>query len=388
MSASSIGGFYVDLGLKVKHDSFGKGKQSVEALTNSISRYIGTVRNAAAIGGLAKLTESSSKFETQQMRTAQALGISIRNLDKLRLAAKLGGVDANSLIGGVSALDEKITRLKAKGMPVNEILGDVARLRLEAARTTDEFKNLSDPDLLNMDADQRAYTVLRMAQALKDQKAAAVYISDILGSGGAQFYHHLKQTNQTIDSILSKTNGITFASDLNAGKALGFTTQFNETVERLKSVSVLFGSEMGGGLTPVLKELNSFLNENGDNIAKKITGMSDSLTKITKAIAPIVGTSVKTAIGMVSDLADAVAALLDADYEKASENLKKFFGDLGKGLGSITGMTDAQSFANKQQKDTAVLLSKDASFGEKALAFGSSALSTTGYVANTLAGGE
>ena len=388
MSSNSIGGFYVDLGLKVNQDSFGKGRHSVENLTNSISRFIGTVRNAVAIGGLAKLADSSSKFEAQQLRTASALGISVRNLDKLRIAAKLGSVDANSLIGGVSALDERITRLRAQAKPINEILGNVALLHAKAAETTDEFKNLSDNDLLNMDADERAYTILRMAQSLKDQKEAAVYISDILGSGGADLYRFLEQSKWTVTDLLSKTDTITLIDEASAGKAFGYVTQFNETAERLKSIGALFGSELGGSLTPILKELNSFLNENSGNIAKRITSISDSLGNITKAVAPIAGTSVKTAIGLVDDLAGSVSALLGADYEKAGENFKKFLGDLGIGVANILGVTDTKTYAEKSQKATDTLLDPNTSAFEKGAAFISSGLSTTGYTANTLAGGN
>ena len=337
MSANSIGGFYVDLGLKADRDSFSKGKHSVEALTNSLSRLIGTVRNASAIvgAGIGTLTVASGKFESQQLLTAQALGINIKELDKWRVTAKIAGTDANGLISGIGSLDVSITRMLKQGKSIEDIATNFSRLRHEAAKTNTEFDNISNQDFVNMAADQRALVIFRMAQALTDKKEAALYVRDMLGESGAQLFQYLTASNQSIDALLTKSGRLSFVDEESAQKALGFSTEFKTSLETLKSLGSLFGSELGGGLTPILERMNKYLSDHGPEIAQKITGIADSITKITEALAPIVGDAIEKAIGLFGDLADILASLVAGDWEKVGENLKKFFGNVGDGLSEM-----------------------------------------------------
>jgi len=337
LSANSIGGFYVDLGLKADRDSFSKGKHSVEALTNSLSRLIGTVRNASAIvgAGIGTLTVASGKFESQQLLTAQALGINIKELDKWRVTAKIAGTDANGLISGIGSLDVSITRMLKQGKSIEDIATNFSRLRHEAAKTNTEFDNISNQDFVNMAADQRALVVFRMAQALTDKKEAALYVRDMLGESGAQLFQYLTASNQSIDALLTKSGRLSFVDEESAQKALGFSTEFKTSLETLKSLGSLFGSELGGGLTPILERMNKYLSDHGPEIAQKITGVAASITKITEALEPIVGGAIEKAIGLFGDLADILASLVAGDWEKVGENLKKFFGNVGDGLSEM-----------------------------------------------------
>lgn len=334
MSANSIGGFYVDLGLKADRDSFSKGKHSVEALTNSLSRLIGTVRNASAIvgAGIGTLTVASGKFESQQLLTAQALGINIKELNKWRVTATIANTDANGLINGIGALDVSITRMLKQGKSIEDIATNFSRLRHEAAKTNTEFDNISNQDFVNMAADQRALVIFRMAQALTDKKEAALYVRDMLGESGAQLFHYLTVSKQSIDDLLTKSGRLSFVDEESAQKALGFSTEFKTSLETLKSLSSLFGSELGGGLTPILERMNKYLSDHGPEIAQKITGIAGSITKITEALAPIVGGAIEKAIGLFGDLADTLASLVAGDWEKVGENLSQFFKNLASGI--------------------------------------------------------
>ena len=354
MSANSIGGFYVDLGLKADRDSFSKGKHSVEALTNSLSRLIGTVRNASAIvgAGIGTLTVASGKFESQQLLTAQALGINIKELDKWRVTAKIAGTDANGLISGIGSLDVSITRMLKQGKSIEDIATNFSRLRHEAAKTNTEFDNISNQDFVNMAADQRALVIFRMAQALTDKKEAALYVRDMLGESGAQLFQYLTASNQSIDALLTKSGRLSFVDEESAQKALGFSTEFKTSLETLKSLGSLFGSELGGGLTPILERMNKYLSDHGPEIAQKITGIADSITKITEALAPIVGDAIEKAIGLFGDLADILASLVAGDWEKVGEDLKKFFGNVGDGLSEMIFGKDLKSEAKGKFDET------------------------------------
>lgn len=345
MSANSIGGFYVDLGLKADRDSFEKGKHSVESLTNSLSRLIGTVRNASAIvgAGIGTLTVASGKFESQQLLTAQALGINIKELNKWRVIANIANTDANGLINGIGSLDVSITRMLKQGKSIEDIATNFSRLRHEAAKTNTEFDNISNQDFVNMAADQRALTIFRMAQALTDKKEAALYVRDMLGESGAQLFQYLTASNQRIDDLLTKSGRLSFVDEESAQKALGFSTEFKTSLETLKSLSSLFGSELGGGLTPILERMNKYLSDHGPEIAQKITGVANSITKITTALAPIVGGAIEKAIGLFGDLADILASLVAGDWEKVGENLSQFFKNLASDInGAIFGTNKTQ----------------------------------------------
>ncbi|MBC6720306.1 hypothetical protein [Treponema sp. Marseille-Q4130] len=337
MSANSIGGFYVDLGLKADRDSFSKGKHSVEALTNSLSRFIGTVRNASAIvgAGIGTLTVASGKFESQQLLTAKAIGTTAKNVDKLRISAQIVGSDGKAFVSAVGALATKIQLLKDNGENLTVVSDQFAKLREEAKQTNIEFEKISFQDFLTMDPADRALMILRMGQAVKNPLTAATYVNGLLGNTGSDFLNRANEAGKSIESLWERAGTISLVDDESMRKAFGFSTHLSEFGEQIKSNLSLFGSELGGGLTPILERMNKYLSDHGPEIAQKITGIANSITKITTALEPIAGTAIKTAIALFGDLAETLASISEGDWEKVGENLKKFFGNVGDGLSEM-----------------------------------------------------
>ena len=206
MSANSIGGFYVDLGLKADRDSFSKGKHSVEALTNSLSRLIGTVRNASAIvgAGIGTLTVASGKFESQQLLTAKAIGTTAKNVDKLRLSAQIVGSDGKAFVSAVGTLATKIQLLKDNGENLTVVSDQFAKLREEAKQTNIEFEKISFQDFLTMDPADRAMMILRMGQAVKNPLTAATYVNGLLGNTGSDFLNRANEAGEAPGSAHTK----------------------------------------------------------------------------------------------------------------------------------------------------------------------------------------
>lgn len=262
MASNSIGDFFVNLGLKTDKDSFDKGVKSIDNMTNGVNRLVTTVKNAAPVLAAAL----AGNFETAELRTAKAIGISTEALDSWKVAASMAGVSAEGLISNMSSLDQRLNRWKTgKGIDT----GLATSLSL-----------LGGPgfmELANMDPSKRIESIFAAARAMDDQKKAAMLIGDILGSEAQSYYLSLQLSGRELTNELEIGKKLTYTSEESKRHAEAFNHELQGVLAAGKSIGMLFGSEVGAALTPVLHSFREWLGINNKAISSGITGFVGKL---------------------------------------------------------------------------------------------------------------
>lgn len=337
LMSNSLGSYYVSLGMKADYDAFSKCKHAVEGIANSVSRLVGTVRNASVIvaTGLGTIATASGGVASQTLLAADTLGISAKALKEWQIAAKIARVDVNGFIGAMGKLDTAMVQIGANGNMDNKIIMAFGKIKQELRNTNKEFEDISEKEFIKADPEKRVKDVFNLATKIEDQKKAALWVGEILGEQGKSFYQYLKHTGKSIDDVLAEGAARVFETEESMEKAMKYNESMIKLSETTKSLLGVLGNEVGGGLTPLLSELDKYLLEHGDEITKRLTGFADNMKTIAEALAPIVGTTISTAIHMLLDLTGAISALIKGDWETVGQKLKLFFRDFRQGIEAI-----------------------------------------------------
>ena len=329
MSSNDIGGFYASLGLLVDKNSFEGGTKAIGGITTGLTKLAGTVRNVAIIMGTYAL--ATSKIESEELKTAAAIGINVEKLNQWKTAAKLAGVNANAFVSSITQMEMTFQKMK-DGQIDQALATKIGLLKID-------FN-----DFMQMNATDRLKAVFDAAQAMSDQAHAAELVQSILGEAGLKFFGYLKESNETAGEILDKSKEINVTTGSDYANAFTFDKEISEAKARLEALSKSFGSDLAKSLTPTLEKFNKWLSEHGDElvedlgkIAKAVGVIADSLAPATSAIANHVAQSVTQVAEGAGKIAQgdvlgglATAAVGDSNKEEA-EAIQSVFkiGSLG-----------------------------------------------------------
>lgn len=315
--------FTYNLILKQDKESWAGGARSVDKLANNVSRLIGTAQAAAAAYAALKGVVEGSKLASESAMLSDSLGVSVKRLEDWKVAAKIAGVSSSELTKSMGALDRKFTEWKNRGKADTGMAVALGQLGLNAG------------DMFDMSADERARVILQAASTMKDTKNAAALVSQLLGGAGEQMYHFMRLSNTSVDRLLERSRRFSLVDDGVAKKGFSFTTELNTTMAALQQLGTFAGATFGANFTDFLKNVNKFFSDNGTSIAKKITGFSESLAKIGTALKPFAEGALKIAIDALFDLTDALAKLMDGDFNGAGDKFVEFLGKSGETLKKV-----------------------------------------------------
>ena len=261
MSDESIGGFFVDLGIKTD-GSIEKGIGQFEGLTNSVSRLIGTIRNVSAASfALATVT---STMETAELHAAELLNTNAETLTMWKIAATTATADSKGFISSLTSLEEKMQGLKF-GKVDQGLAESLSRL------------NIGYQQLADMDLTQRVKLIFVRATELQDQDQAERLIGQILGDSGMKMFNYMKLQGVSLDELLLNAQQSVFTDTESKIKAMSFTSELNALKSSLKELSALTGSELGGIFEPLVAGLNDLIQKHHDLIQ---SGIIDTFGKI------------------------------------------------------------------------------------------------------------
>ena len=315
--------FTYNLILKQDKESWAGGARSVDKLANNVSRLIGTAQAAAAAYAALKGVVEGSKLASESAMLSDSLGVSVKRLEDWKVAAKIAGVSSSELTKSMGALDRKFTEWKNRGKADTGMAVALGQLGLNAS------------DMFDMSADERARVILQAASTMKDTKNAAALVSQLLGGAGEQMYHFMRLSNTSVDRLLERSRRFSLVDDGVAKKGFAFTTELNTTMAALQQLGTFAGATFGANFTDFLKNVNKFFSDNGTSIAKKITGFSNSLKTIGDALKPFADGALKIAASALFDLTDALARLLEGDYDQAYDKLVNFLKNSAQALKDV-----------------------------------------------------
>lgn len=276
MSDESIGGFFVDLGIKTD-GSIEKGIGQFEGLTNSVSRLIGTIRNVSAASFA--LSTVTSTMETAELHAAELLNTNAETLTMWKIAASTATADSKGFISSLTSLEEKMQGLKF-GKVDQGLAESLSRL------------NIGYQQLADMDLTQRVKLIFERATELQDQDQAERLIGQILGDSGMKMFNYMKLQGVSLDELLLNAQQSVFTGTESKIKAMSFTSELNALKSSLKELSALTGSELGGIFEPLVAGLNDLIQKHHDLIQ---SGIVDTFGKIKEEADKVVPTIDKLA---------------------------------------------------------------------------------------------
>ena len=307
MPKNDIGGFFVSLGLGIDKNSFETGNRYIDGVTNALNKLIGTARNAAVV--LTGTAVASGVIESSAYKTSVALGVTTEALDLWKASAKIAGVDANGLIGSMGQLANVMNHMKIDGSGLEQFSKKLGELGI----VTDK---VDIAKMLEMSPDELMKEIISKAQeAVKNGNnltQVATIVGDILGDSGENFFIELDRQGKTIDEFLAGTKKTVFTDSTSNAKAADFAVEINTLKTTTESISKKLGSEVAGGLTPLVNSINSWIQNNGKTI-------TDALENIGSLVETIANSAL---LGDVGKALSATIKLVAGDKKGALEDLR------------------------------------------------------------------
>ena len=255
MAERTGGGFGIHLGLKTDKNSFQEGIKQIDNTQNAVIKLVGTIKNAAPL----LIAGTAGVVETAELKASKAIGIASNELASWKASAAAAGTSASSLVSEMTSLEQKMQGLK------------LGRVDTGLAQNLG-FLNIGYGDFANMDATQRIKVVFEKAEGMEDQQKAALLIQNILGSASADYYRYLQLSGKSLDSQLIAAQKLVFTNDDNKKKAMLFNAEIKKLGGAAKEMAMLYGSELGGALTPLVGHINDIIGANREMIASGILG--------------------------------------------------------------------------------------------------------------------
>lgn len=272
-SEEKLGGYWAWIRLKVNEESFKKGVAGLKNIQKEIKGFSKFAVKAFSLtsGGLLALTAATTAYEARNVMLASSLRMSSTELVKWKGAASMMGVSVGGLTSSLLDLQRKSDRIK---------LGEVD---VGLAKSLG-FLGVGYQGFLQQDTPEKMKTVFDRAMKMSDKGKAGELVRDILGNSGKEMFQYMEMTGQSLDSILAKSRALMFTTDNTRRKAMIFNQEFKATFGSFKEMGSLFFSTFGAGLTPALRNLQSFIIKNKAFIRSGIVKFAKELAKVSIAV--------------------------------------------------------------------------------------------------------
>lgn len=324
---STNNGWFYTLTLKTDKNSFQEGNKAVDSVSISVTRLLGTVRNAVPL--IAEGIKMINGNVAETYATGAAIGFSTQKMEAWSAAAKKAGVNADGLFTGIKNLKNISAQVLEMGNS-GAAQGLAEPLGWLGITDINEFLGKSPEEKIALVFDKARKSMTEGGHSLE---YAAQNVGKILGSE----YSNLFTKMQTVEGTdffgwINQYLNDGYLSDENAKKALGFNREWEDAVYIMTQLSKFAGTEFGASFTPLLKELNEFMRSNKDGIKEGLQDLAEALSGIADALVPILGPLVESGLKMFVDLLQALKDLLNGDWEAAGKNLQNFFLNFGEGI--------------------------------------------------------
>lgn len=316
---TDLGGIFFKLGLDLDKNSFESGNKQINNASESMNKLIGTARNAAValvsiktIGKLGTLADA----ESSAYKTAEALGITTDSLNEWKAAAKIAGVDANSLVGSMGRLGNVLSHIEIDGSGLDEYSKKLQKLGMGITDLQDASGEWLSADSAFEKVIAKAQSDYAKASTDKEKLKITTIVGDILGSAGQDFFIALQNMGVSIADFKAGAGGTVWTNAQNNKDAMAFSKEWNTLQQNLSQIGALFGDNVAKELTQSVKDINEWLSVNGESIKQSL----DTLAK-----------HIGTGVGVGTASAGAASAIFK--YMKAkpgSKEQQEAFADLQK----------------------------------------------------------
>lgn len=307
---TDLGGLFFQLGLIPDKNSFETGYRLIDGTVNKFSMLIGTARNAANV--MQAFATDAGKTDSALYKASMRLGLTAETLSTWKAAAKIAEVSAEGLVSSIGELDYALNNIRSEGF---------AKYADQLSKIGMSMDMLKDKEGKWLSGDKAVKKILEYtleqynaAETEEAKKQIGYGLYDALGGAVYDLFAELVRTGKSPDELLATAGSTQFQTNESMNKGSNFITEWNTFQESLKSIAGLLGDETGGALTEQMKNVNTWLDENGENIRAAIENIAGFVKKIADRVAPYTG-----------DLATGITALLAGDFNTAN----KAFSDMG-----------------------------------------------------------
>ena len=317
MAKTLVGALRVTLGLDSAE--FAAGAARVQNMSAQMAKKLAVIGTAVSVVGAGVATALRSAINTadDMGEMAQKLGVPVESLTALKHAAKILGVEFDSLQTGLL----KLSRGMADAPEKFEDLGiSVRDAKGELRPTADVLKDVAE-----------------RFQSMPDGAAKTALAMDLFGKSGAAMIPMLNAGSEGITGLMEEAQKLGLVITEETAEAAG---KFNENLDKLAGVATGVALIIAGHLAPVLEQISAFILDMStafqslDPETQKFIAWAAGLTVIlgpliiglgmvVGAVGALVSPFVLTA-GAIALLAAGIYALLPT-----MEEWKKFWSDIG-----------------------------------------------------------
>ena len=280
---TDLGGIFFKLGLDLDKNSFESGNKQINNASESMNKLIGTARNAAValvsiktIGKLGTLADA----ESSAYKTAEALGITTDSLNEWKAAAKIAGVDANSLVNSMGQLGSVLAHLPINGKGLEEYSNKLQEIGLGITDLKDKEGKWLSADKAFQKVIAKGQEEYAKAKTEEEQLLVVTKMGDILGSAGQDFFIALQNMGVSIADFIAEAGGTVWTNAQNNKDAMAFSKEMNTLKASMSSLATLLGDDVARELTPAIQGINNWLAQNGESLKlafNKIAGITGGI---------------------------------------------------------------------------------------------------------------
>lgn len=242
-------------------DQYAKSLDGAEKSGRSMAKTMGTavVAGIAAVGKaavsagrqLVSLTVDFARVGDEVAKTGKKIGVSTRDLQRLRYAAQLNGAST-------AALDAGLRRLQVS-------LGDALSRPTGAAAQALDRLGLSASDLADMDAEDQLVSISEAMKGLDSDAERARASVDLLGRGGQELGVLLAQGGAGIRAAGDEAERL---GGVMGEDALAGAESLTDTFLRFETITQGLKNSLGSALAPAFAKI-------GDRVAELVSENDD-----------------------------------------------------------------------------------------------------------------
>ena len=305
----NIGGFYYSLGVDTDKGSFARASDAIGGLVN-------VVKTAAAAIGVGFAVKATVDKAVEDLNLSEKIGVSIYQLDKMRLAASLVGVNFHGIANEMDSLNKKFRDIE---------LGDWDQASATALAQLKDKSGMAVgyEDLRYLSAEERLRRLLAAAQSMSDKGLAGDLLGKIMGAGTRDLFLAMSARNKTWGGLLEEAERHTF-DNTEAKKSLD---ELHQEMMKIKGTAEgiwtnVLGTMSSKWLEPGMHAISTWLGDNKEAIEKGIGVAFEVVEKTwTVALGAVekIATHIATIFGVMAELITDIYNLTNKVIDKGKE---------------------------------------------------------------------
>lgn len=289
--------------LKMRASSVGQSFSALGTATSNFGSHLrsAVIQIAAAGAGFFYFTKRAGEMGESLLNAAQRAGITVEALQKLRYAARLGGIEAGDMDTALKFLNKSMT--EAATNPKSEQAKAFKSMRIHVRDANGEIKNAGDVLLEVADKFKKA----------EDGPKKVTTAFTIMGRGGTTMIPILNEGSESFKKLAAEADKLGIVLSAKEAHKLD---DYGDSIQRMEAAVGGLSNQIVLALAPSLIEITNGMTEyiikNKEllkiNVSSFLTELGKSLVEIWKGLKVVVD-AIKPFIEALGGIKTVVIAL-------------------------------------------------------------------------------